>query len=420
MLNFHGVSAEKCLDVMIENELEDRTSAQCAFLFVVSQDDEVLICQVLSDQVLHEEIRFPVKDNSFSTALLLKRPISLTDIQECHKGDVNQLLGFTVKSLLCIPICDRNDHISFLSCLVNKKQSESAEEAANKILQFIEKEEEVENGDDLNELYGNEVDDNIDEYAVLDTSSNICVSSVYAGKSVAEDASYVLSGTEEIVKYLHEKLEKAHFIELDQEIVLKCFQHTAPSLSKALAYEKEKRLRIQCQSLLTVAKNLFTHLDDVTLLLKEIMQEARNLTKAERCSLFLIDKESKELVAKVFDGDLPDDGTQIEAEVRIPCNQGIAGRVFMTGTLCNIKDAYADPLFYKGVDISTGFKTRQLIVLCVIGVAELCNKIKGLSFTTFDEEMATAFSIYCGISIMHVSDNHSFLNICASQIFFKK
>ena len=34
------------------------------------------------------------------------------------------------------------------------------------------------------------------------------------------------------------------------------------------------------------------------------MQEARNLTKAERCSVFLLEKETNELVAKVFDGDI--------------------------------------------------------------------------------------------------------------------
>lgn len=42
--------------------------------------------------------------------------------------------------------------------------------------------------------------------------------------------------------------------------------------------------------------------DDLTILLKEIMQEARSLCHAERCSVFLLD--DKELVAKVFDGDI--------------------------------------------------------------------------------------------------------------------
>ena len=42
--------------------------------------------------------------------------------------------------------------------------------------------------------------------------------------------------------------------------------------------------------------------DDVTTLLREIMYEAKNLTTAERCSLFLMDETRQELVAKVFDG----------------------------------------------------------------------------------------------------------------------
>ena len=39
------------------------------------------------------------------------------------------------------------------------------------------------------------------------------------------------------------------------------------------------------------------------------MEEARNLTKAERCSLFLVDHDAGELIAKVFDG--------IESEVNV-------------------------------------------------------------------------------------------------------
>ena len=48
---------------------------------------------------------------------------------------------------------------------------------------------------------------------------------------------------------------------------------------------------------------------DVTVLLRDIMTQARNLTGAERCSLFLVDKRSNELVAKVFD--VADEAEQI-------------------------------------------------------------------------------------------------------------
>lgn len=59
------------------------------------------------------------------------------------------------------------------------------------------------------------------------------------------------------------------------------------------------------------------------------------------------------------------------------------------------------------MDEATGFKTRN--ILCfpirdedgIVGVAQLCNKMGGGHFDYFDEQVANAFSIYCGISIMH-------------------
>lgn len=44
-------------------------------------------------------------------------------------------------------------------------------------------------------------------------------------------------------------------------------------------------------------------LGDLTDLLREIMVEARKLTNAERCSIFLLDSEHNHLVAKIFDGE---------------------------------------------------------------------------------------------------------------------
>ncbi|KAJ8920746.1 hypothetical protein NQ315_004886, partial [Exocentrus adspersus] len=167
--------------------------------------------------------------------------------------------------------------------------------------------------------------------------------------------------------------------------------------------EEERRLKKQCQSLLSVARKLFSHLGDLSDLLKEIMSEARRLTNAERCSLFLLDPDHMHLVAKVFDGVSP---AEKQTEVRIAKDQGIAGHVAATGQILNIKNAYKHPLFYKGMDEATGFHTRN--ILCfpirdednIVGVAQLCNKING-HFDYFDEQVANAFSIYCGISIMH-------------------
>ncbi|KAL8598744.1 cGMP-dependent 3',5'-cyclic phosphodiesterase [Nucella lapillus] len=99
---------------------------------------------------------------------------------------------------------------------------------------------------------------------------------------------------------------------------------------------------------------------------------------------------------------------EVQSEIRLPKTQGIAGHVATTGTLLNIKDAYSHPLFYRGIDDSTGFRTRNILCFpikdeegVVLGVAQLCNKKTGTYFTTFDEDIASAFAVYCCISISH-------------------
>ena len=39
----------------------------------------------------------------------------------------------------------------------------------------------------------------------------------------------------------------------------------------------------------------------------------------------------------------------------------ISGHVALTGKLLNIKDAYSNPLFYRGVDEDTGFVTKNIL-----------------------------------------------------------
>eukprot|EP00064_Thunnus_orientalis_P013716 superscaffoldBa00002280_g13756 len=95
--------------------------------------------------------------------------------------------------------------------------------------------------------------------------------------------------------------------EADEHAIQHCFCYTSTVLTSTLAFQKEQKLKVECQALLQVAKNLFTHLDDVSVLLQEIIVEARNLSGAEICSVFLLDRLSHELVAKVFDGGVVSD-----------------------------------------------------------------------------------------------------------------
>lgn len=110
------------------------------------------------------------------------------------------------------------------------------------------------------------------------------------------------------------------------------------------------------------------------------MTEVKKLTNAERCSLFLLENDQQELVAYVFDGismkkviyynlytikwciqNTENILLQFVKEMRISVNKGIAGHVATTGKLLNIQDTYKHPLFYRGIDEATGFKTKNIL-----------------------------------------------------------
>lgn len=142
-------------------------------------------------------------------------------------------------------------------------------------------------------------------------------------------------------------------------------------------------------SLLDVAQTLSSEIDINELLFK-IMEVVRNQLDADRCTVFLIDKERNELWSKVAQG--------VNREIRFPLDKGIAGFVARTGQTLNIKDAYSDPRFNPEVDKKTGYKTRNLLTMPmhnkqneIIGVFQVLNKNKGV-FTSEDEKLLQAIS----------------------------
>lgn len=193
------------------------------------------------------------------------------------------------------------------------------------------------------------------------------------------------------------------FTSRDEENMGFVLRFSSTVLANTLAYQREMLLRKHNTALLEMARNLFSSVSDQDKLLRAVMNEAKSLTNAERCSVFLLDSQGQNLVATVFDGTV-----QAKSAVRVAVGQGIAGFVAKTGKTVNIKDAYKHPKFFKDIDKTTGFHTRN--ILCfpikintedVVGVAELCNKVGGKFFTKYDEELAATFSAYCGISLYH-------------------
>ncbi len=155
---------------------------------------------------------------------------------------------------------------------------------------------------------------------------------------------------------------------------------------------------------------------------KSSLNNLRQSTQCERCSLFLLDKEKGVLFPLVAEG--------IEDhDIQLSLNLGIAGLVAITGQDLNIEDAYADPRFDNRIDKKTGYRTR--CVLCVpikdrsgevIGVLEVINKKEGV-FSETDKDMLMALSSFVAISIENAMlfDEHdqqftSILEVLAASI----
>ncbi len=98
----------------------------------------------------------------------------------------------------------------------------------------------------------------------------------------------------------------------------------------------------------------------------------------------MLDRVNKQLWARI--------STYLKKnEIRFPADQGIAGWVAQHQEPLLINDAYADPRFYREVDRTTGFKTRNILCLPLInrrqeciGTLQVFNKRFG-DFTPDDE-----------------------------------
>lgn len=169
------------------------------------------------------------------------------------------------------------------------------------------------------------------------------------------------------------------------------------ALHNSILYEEVLARQREVATLLEVGNALSQTLD-LTGLIQIIMRKASEIMDADRSTLFLIDKETRELWSKVAQG--------LEvAEIRFPMDKGIAGHVATTGQTLNITDAYEHPLFNREIDQKTGYSTRTILCMPIrnpggqiVGVTQVVNKRSGV-FTPVDERLLGAFSAQAAVAI---------------------
>lgn len=103
---------------------------------------------------------------------------------------------------------------------------------------------------------------------------------------------------------------------------------------------------------------------------------------AERGSFFIIDRDSEELAADLYEEGLGDTSPTMlkkNLKVKLARERSIAAIVAQTKEIVNVKDAYNDPRFLKDVDQKSGSITRSILCMPVLGV----DQILGFIFFVF-------------------------------------
>ncbi len=136
---------------------------------------------------------------------------------------------------------------------------------------------------------------------------------------------------------------------------------------------------------------------DLDTMLAEVVDASREVLNADRGTVFLYDEAANELVVRV--------GTELD-HIRIPADKGIVGECAQTRQLINVPDCYADERFNRAIDKQTGYRSRCMLTIpligyeeSLIGVLQILNKNGGV-FDERDEFVAQALAAQAAV-VLH-------------------
>ena len=138
---------------------------------------------------------------------------------------------------------------------------------------------------------------------------------------------------------------------------------------------------------------------DLDTMLAEVVDASREILNADRGTVFLYDENTNELVVRV--------GTDLD-QIRIPADKGIVGESAQTRKLINVPDCYADDRFNPAIDKQTGYRSRCMLTIpligyedSLIGVLQILNKNEGV-FDAQDEFVAQALAAQAAVVLHRV------------------
>ncbi|MGZ4811645.1 MAG: PP2C family protein-serine/threonine phosphatase [Terriglobales bacterium] len=157
---------------------------------------------------------------------------------------------------------------------------------------------------------------------------------------------------------------------------------------------------IQQLSALFEATRLLNSTLDLAELLELILKIARAEVNADRGTVFLVDKDARQIWSIVATG-------LEKQEIRMPFGVGVAGTVAQTGQPINVQDAYQLACFDPTTDQKTGYHTKSLLCMPIrhkgsgeiVGVIQLLNQLIDGRFTAEDQDFLEKLSGHMAMAL---------------------
>ena len=150
-----------------------------------------------------------------------------------------------------------------------------------------------------------------------------------------------------------------------------------------------------------VAAGMLPSAESHSALLQSIVDVARAIFGAQASSIFLLDRETDELVFEAVSGE----GEGDLVGMRIPSSTGIAGWVLVTGQPIVIDDLQQDPRFARQAAERTGYVPRALMAVplvngeATLGVLQVLDRTQDRGATIGDIDLLILFASQAAIGL---------------------
>lgn len=135
---------------------------------------------------------------------------------------------------------------------------------------------------------------------------------------------------------------------------------------------------------------------DLLHMLTEVVEASESVLGADKGTLWLYDASTDDLTMKV---------PSFKPAPRMASGEGLVGECLATRELINVPNAYKDPRFSRSVDKITGYKTRSVLNVPLlgwekqpVGVLQMLNKDMGV-FDQEDELLAATLAAQCAVAV---------------------